>query len=115
MINANNNWDTVLDAIALVTSSEISGDFPDNFSVLSISAAGLVSTNGSGGSGGSVDLSPVLAAINDLPSINLERAGGPLDTLVTDVSQIKKVGDTILHTRIASEQGVSDTVIETRV
>ena len=112
VFNAGNGWDDGVDAIASATNDQISGDFPDNFSDLSITTTGLVST---GGSGGSVDLNPVLAAINDLPSINIERAGGPLDELVTAVEQIKKYGDTILVTRIASVQGVSDTVIETRV
>ena len=110
--NGNNSWDDGVDAIASVTTDQI--DFPANFSDLLITTTGLVSTGGSGGSGSTVDLNQVLAAIDDIPTINLERAGGPIDTLVADVSQIKKYGDTVLVTRIASEQGVSDTVIETR-
>ena len=132
-----NGWDegiaalNIIDYTASIAALAEKTDLPANFADLSISATtGLVMVaGGTGGGGGSTDLTPVLTAIAalpddltpvltaiaNIPTTDLERADGPLVGLVADVSQIKKVGDTILHTRIASVQGVSNTVIETRV
>ena len=106
-----NGWEDAFDTLGNTLSVARTTDLPANFADLSISATtGLVMV--AGGTGGTVDLDPVLTAIASIPTTDLERADGPLLGLVADVSRIKKIGEAIRHTR---SDGNTDVTTETRV
>ena len=103
--------------LASLFSAQIANDWADDTNgwenSLPVFAELIVNLGGGGGGGGgSVDLDQVLTKLADIPTTDLS---GALNGLVEDVAQIEKLGDTILHTRVASERGVSNTVVKTRV